>query len=789
MEYKTRVSDASTFTIVETGGKLSKALVDGHHATAECLANTITFHLEVWATNDALSTRFVVPNSQYKKVSTLFLHPLCHLLSKATDLGECVQLKRMSLVNQKHKVTDVYMLVRVYQIQKEPGIYIYVDPWGLQLKGDILLETEASYSARLPYSTEPFLKFSAAGFTKDTHEIYNGLDVGSRETRLLRLQLLDNGDEDNKPICGSLEVFDLGDLDEPFWAISYFWGPDPDGPAPSTFTSDRGKMPITESLASCLKCLRRKRVSTLLWADALCINQNNPMEKALQVRRMGSLYHQAEKVLVWLGTSGHKSESSPAMELMADLHRPFCHTRGRCRTRKGLSERNTNATRVPDLSWKELDGFLGHSWFTRSWIVQEAAVCPKMTMVCGQSEMEWDCFMESLMECSNGLNRHGGLDDNGAFLANSRPALALHSLRERYQGGAKFDFLRLLDMFSYTQASRARDKLFALQNLARDVATEDPLFAPDYDSPEQEVLAKYAKGLVHRGRGLDLLYRAGGDKSSNICSWVPDLLNSQRRETTISTWDAAGREGGFCAGRPVPPRIHLQDMGSQNVPILAVRGSIIDEVEDCFELHLSAGMRVAFADVLERMRGYTSHLVDYPGFEQAPEATTRKWTDKLMIKCLVGDARGPQVVSKQSTTYSTEASRRAPVTTATWKDSDWERILDLDLGQNAWKYKEETSPESQRRLMQFWETAVAFADNIPRAVFATTKKRYAGIIPGAAQPGDKIFIADGAKVPFIISRSARVTTCYRLVGECYIHGIMYSPPSTAPDKGTDIFLI
>ncbi|KAI8677873.1 hypothetical protein NCS55_00505600 [Fusarium keratoplasticum] len=689
----------------------------------------------------------------------------------------------------KHKVTDVYMLVRVYQIQKEPGIYIYVDPWGLQLKGDILLETEASYSARLPYSTEPFLKFSAAGFTKDTHEIYNGLDVGSRETRLLRLQLLDNGDEDDKPICGSLEVFDLDDLDEPFWAISYFWGPDPDGPAPSTFTSDRGKMPITESLASCLKCLRRKRVSTLLWADALCINQNNPMEKALQVRRMGSLYHQAEKVLVWLGTSGHKSESSPAMELMADLHRPFCRARGRCRTRKGLSERNTNATRVPDLSWKEVDGFLGHSWFTRSWIVQEAAVCPKMTMVCGQSEMEWDCFMESLMECSNGLNRHGGLDDNGAFLANSRPALALHSLRERYQGGAKFDFLRLLDMFSYTQASRARDKLFALQNLARDVATEDPLFAPDYDSPEQEVLAKYAKGLVHRGRGLDLLYRAGGDKGSNICSWIPDLLNSQRRETTIPTWDAAGREGGFCAGRPVPPRIHLQDMGSQNVPILAVRGSVIDEVEDCFELHLSAGMRVAFADVLERMRGYTSHLVDYPGLEQAPEATTRKWTDKLMIKCLVGDARGPQAVSKQSTTYSTGASRRAPVTTATWKDSDWERILDLDLGQNAWKYKQETSPESQRRLMQFWETAVAFADNIPRAVFATTKKRYAGIIPGAAQPGDKIFIADGGKVPFIISRSARVTTCYRLVGECYIHGIMYSPPSTAPDKGTDIFLI
>lgn len=97
MEYKTRLSDASTFTIVETAGKLSKALVDGHHTTAESLADKVTFHLEVWATNDALNTRFVVSNSQYKKASNLvhyFMTPLtwanvfssreCHLSIRST---------------------------------------------------------------------------------------------------------------------------------------------------------------------------------------------------------------------------------------------------------------------------------------------------------------------------------------------------------------------------------------------------------------------------------------------------------------------------------------------------------------------------------------------------------------------------------------------------------------------------------------------------------------------------------------------------------------------------------
>lgn len=38
-----------------------------------------------------------------------------------------------------------------------------------------------------------------------------------------------------------------------------------------------------------------------MWADAICINQDNNTEKGHQVKRMGKVYENAKEVLAWLG--------------------------------------------------------------------------------------------------------------------------------------------------------------------------------------------------------------------------------------------------------------------------------------------------------------------------------------------------------------------------------------------------------------------------------------------------------------------------------------------------------
>jgi hypothetical protein len=45
-----------------------------------------------------------------------------------------------------------------------------------------------------------------------------------------------------------------------------------------------------------------------MWIDAICIDQNNPQERNHQVRQIKWIFHNAHRVLVWLGFAGDDSD-------------------------------------------------------------------------------------------------------------------------------------------------------------------------------------------------------------------------------------------------------------------------------------------------------------------------------------------------------------------------------------------------------------------------------------------------------------------------------------------------
>ena len=94
-------------------------------------------------------------------------------------------------------------------------------------------------------------------------------------------------------------------------ALSYTWG-DPKH-ACSIFVENQ-PFPVRENLFNALCHLRFQSDVRYLWVDALCIDQMNDEEKSVQVQRMTSIYKQAARVLVWLGTS--EDESDMAMDLV-----------------------------------------------------------------------------------------------------------------------------------------------------------------------------------------------------------------------------------------------------------------------------------------------------------------------------------------------------------------------------------------------------------------------------------------------------------------------------------------
>jgi hypothetical protein len=91
----------------------------------------------------------------------------------------------------------------------------------------------------------------------------------------------------------------LKELEGRYEAISYVWGA-PILEYPVYHTSDGSRLFITENLDRALRRLRHRLDPRWLWADAMCIDQGNNAEKAVQIPLMVDIFRGAKRVLAWL---------------------------------------------------------------------------------------------------------------------------------------------------------------------------------------------------------------------------------------------------------------------------------------------------------------------------------------------------------------------------------------------------------------------------------------------------------------------------------------------------------
>ncbi|RSM03000.1 hypothetical protein CEP52_007655 [Fusarium oligoseptatum] len=133
--------------------------------------------------------------------------------------------------------------------------------------------------------------------------VYTPLGDPSSNIRLLEIHVRDSK---RRPAvtCHMRTVF----LDNapPFAALSYVWGD----------ADDCGNIVVNSQLVSVTKNLEAAlrhapffqhihpacSPTFLLWADAICIDQQNDTERQAQVQLMARLYQQAECVFAWLGS-------------------------------------------------------------------------------------------------------------------------------------------------------------------------------------------------------------------------------------------------------------------------------------------------------------------------------------------------------------------------------------------------------------------------------------------------------------------------------------------------------
>ena len=138
--------------------------------------------------------------------------------------------------------------------------------------------------------------------------MYEPLDPARHEIRLIKV-LSENALSHPKeqPLeCTTLTV--SLNASPQYTALSYAWGI-------TTRTNPlilNGMLTyITESLDLALRHVSSQiegAEPSLVWADALCINQENNIEKSWQVQLMRRIYAGAVKVFAWLGVASHDSD-------------------------------------------------------------------------------------------------------------------------------------------------------------------------------------------------------------------------------------------------------------------------------------------------------------------------------------------------------------------------------------------------------------------------------------------------------------------------------------------------
>lgn len=136
---------------------------------------------------------------------------------------------------------------------------------------------------------------------------YTRLPEGS--VRLLRL-LPPDPDAPSQIKC-RISSFALLDSEtaHAYEALSYVWGSTVEGSGPSIAVNDH-EFAVTPNLYAALLHLRDAFVERVLWIDALCINQNDDIEKGYQVQSMARIYAKANRVIVWLGEATADSGSA-----------------------------------------------------------------------------------------------------------------------------------------------------------------------------------------------------------------------------------------------------------------------------------------------------------------------------------------------------------------------------------------------------------------------------------------------------------------------------------------------
>ncbi|KAL8976583.1 MAG: hypothetical protein Q9205_007436, partial [Flavoplaca limonia] len=238
-----------------------------------------------------------------------------------------------------------------------------------------------------------------------------------------------------------------------------------------------------------------------IWVDAICINQNDHVEKAHQVTRMARIYTDARRVIVWLGE--HENESRLATQLLQDYATLYPDVTKNESMVVDMMHVADHLLKVPQnqfsaRSWQAISNLFNRPYFQRRWVLQEVALGSSIYLLCGEDSVEWSVLAAFLM-----VTEHSKISDT--------------TLANPYSKA----YIRYL----WTQCTEKVDHLISLIGILPpeygDVSVMAGVY--DYHQPYWTVFLRFVKSVLqinlHPEELPYLKTRYSRDESKKIISW------------------------------------------------------------------------------------------------------------------------------------------------------------------------------------------------------------------------------------------------------------------------------
>ncbi|KAI1092059.1 hypothetical protein F5B19DRAFT_238730 [Rostrohypoxylon terebratum] len=435
---------------------------------------------------------------------------------------------------------------------------------------------------------------------------------GNHYIRLL--DILPGGPKDEALRLG-LRTARLED-DPKYECLSYVWGTSGgDREEKEVFVvgpdAESWKFRVRRNLNDALRALRYPSRPRTIWADAVCINQEDQEERSNQVILMGLIYWSASRVNIWLGP-----DRRGVAKMAFDAVKPI--SAAHWKTDASLSSfSKEQADELDPVAWGGVSELYRNTWFERAWVQQELGLSKEAYFYWGDAApvdvrdvFGFDIWMEGVGDAVRARfigDASGVRGTRNLWLQYSRVT------RSDWPGDpdefmAKNPFLQVLVDGSNCNATDPRDHVYAFLGhpaarrrhaYENDQSTDyeeifndvnSTFITPDYKRTTEEVYLEVAEKLLVQHDDLRILgavSHSAGTIASDYPSWVPRWNANQHRKTigiSVSIWPTKIEVPEIPVTRIEANTLHVQGLIISTISTLLkwTQGCIQDAMVEVF---------------------------------------------------------------------------------------------------------------------------------------------------------------------------------------------------------------